>query len=56
MLADLGNDQFYVRTYDALNYIRFDLKRIFAAASLKVVPLDQIAQIETLDATETLLQ
>ena len=56
VLADLGNDQFYVRTYDALNYIRFDLKRIFAAASLKVVPLDQIAQIETLDATETLLQ
>ncbi len=55
VLADLGNDQFYVRTYDALNYIRFDLKRIFAAAAFKVVPLDQVAQIETLDATEALL-
>lgn len=56
VLADLGNDQFYVRTYDALNYIRFDLKRIFAVAAVKIVPLNKLANIETLDATDALLQ
>ncbi|MFC4625931.1 linear amide C-N hydrolase [Daeguia caeni] len=55
-LGDLGKNEFYVRTYDAINFIRFDLNRLFAQSALKIAPLAKISQLETLDATDALLQ
>lgn len=56
VMGDLINNEFYVRTYDSLNFIKFDLKRLFAQPNLKVAPLNKISAIETLDATDVLLK
>ena len=56
VLGDLTNNDFYVRTYDAINFIKFDLNRLFAQGDLKVAPLDKISSIDTLDATDMLLK
>lgn len=56
VLGDLTNNEFYVRTYDTINFIKFDLKRLFAQGELKVAPLDKISSIQTLDATDILLK
>ncbi|WP_439273445.1 linear amide C-N hydrolase [Pseudochrobactrum sp. HB0163] len=55
-LADLTRNQFYIRTYDNINYIRFDLNRLFAQPQLKAAPLEKIAQAEQLDVTDILLK
>lgn len=55
VLSDLSKNEIYVRVYNGINFIKFDLKRLFAQNSLKAVPLEKIAQIETLDATDNLL-
>lgn len=55
VLADLAGQQIYIRTYDAINFIRLDLERLFAAGQMKVAPLAKLATIATLDATDALL-
>ncbi len=56
VLGDLTKNEFYIRTYDGINFIKFDLNRLFAQTQLKAAPLDKISQIETLDATDILLK
>jgi len=56
VLGDLTNNVFYVRTYDAINFIKFDLNRLFAQNELKIAALDKISSIEAIDATDTLLK
>lgn len=56
VLGDLTHNVFYVRTYDAINFIKFDLNRLFSQSELKIAPLDKISSIETLDATDALLK
>lgn len=56
VLSDLNNSVFYVRPYDAINFIKFDLKRLFAQPDLKIASLAEISAIETLDATDVLLK
>ncbi len=55
VLGDLNQNQFYIRTYDSINFIRFDLAKLFAQSEMKVMPLDAIAKAETLDVTDLLL-
>lgn len=55
VLGDLNNNQFYVRTYDSINFIRFDLNKLFAQPALKIMPLPEIAKSQSLDVTELLL-
>lgn len=54
VLGDLTKNELYIRTYDSINFIKFDLNQLFAQAQFKVAPLDKISQIETLDATDVL--
>ncbi|OYR15058.1 linear amide C-N hydrolase, choloylglycine hydrolase family protein [Brucella thiophenivorans] len=56
VLGDLTNNALYVRTYDAINFIKFDLNRLFAQNELKIAALDKISSIEVLDATDILLK
>lgn len=56
VMGDLTNNVFYIRTYDAINFIRFDLNKLFAQTELKIAPLEKISAIETLDATDVLLK
>lgn len=55
VLSDLKGGQFHIRPYDALNYIRLDLARLFASGEVKVAPLARLASIATVDATDALL-
>ena len=55
VLADLAGGQFYIRTYDALNFIRLDLGRLLVAGEIKVAPLAKLSTLPTLDATDALL-
>lgn len=55
VLGDLSKNLFYVRTYDSINFIKFDMNRLFGQPDLKVAPLAKISAIETLDATDALL-
>lgn len=55
VLADLAGGQFYIRTYDAINFIRLDLGRLLAAGEIKVAPLARLSTLPTLDATDALL-
>lgn len=56
VLADLNNGEFYIRTYSGLNYIKFDLKRLFATTELKIAPLGKVSSMDTVDVTDTLLK
>lgn len=56
VMGDLTNNEFYVRTYNSINFIKFDLNRLFAQSELKIAPLDKISALETLDATDALLK
>lgn len=55
-LADLSKNEFYVRTYSGLNFIKFDLDRLFAVAEVKVAPLEKLSNLNIADATDVLLQ
>lgn len=55
VLADLAGGQFYIRTYDAINFIQLDLGRLLAAGEIKVAPLAKLSLIPALDATDALL-
>lgn len=55
VLADLKGKQVHIRTYDALNYVRLDLPRLFAAGEVRVAPLAKLASLATADATDALL-
>lgn len=56
VLADLARRQIYIRTYDALNFVRLDLDRLFAAGKMKVAPLQKVSSVPTLDGTDFLLE
>lgn len=56
VLGDLTNNEFYVRPYDAINFIKFDLKRLFAQDELKLAPLDKLSASGIYDATDILLK
>lgn len=56
VLTDLNKSEFYVRTYSGLNFVKFDLSRLFDVPELKVAPLEKIAQLDVLDATDILLK
>lgn len=55
-LADLNKNEFYVRTYSGLNFIKFDLDRLFAVTDVKIAPLERISELNIPDATDILLQ
>ena len=55
VLSDLKGRQIHIRTYDALNYIRLDLARLFAANEVKVAPLARLSSLAGADATDALL-
>ncbi|MFC5387403.1 linear amide C-N hydrolase [Aquamicrobium segne] len=55
VLADLAGSQIYIRSYDVINFIRLDLRRLLAAGEMKVAPLGQLSGLATLDATDALL-
>ncbi|MBC8716751.1 linear amide C-N hydrolase [Ochrobactrum sp. Marseille-Q0166] len=55
-LADLNKNEFYIRTYAGLNFIKFDLQRLFALKELKVAPLDKISALDVVDATDALVK
>ena len=55
VLGDLSKNLFYVRTYDAINFIKFDMNRLFGQPYIKIAPLAKMSAIETLDATDALL-
>lgn len=56
VLSDLTKNEFYIRPYDSINFIKFDLNRLFSQTEIKIAPLAKISAIETLDATDVLLQ
>ncbi|MCL7999208.1 linear amide C-N hydrolase [Brucella sp. 21LCYQ03] len=56
VLVDLTNKEFHVRTYDSINYIKFDLKQLFAQSELKLAPLDKISAAGVYDVTDILLR
>lgn len=56
VLGDLANNVFYIRTYNAINFIKFDLNRLFAQSELKIASLEKISTLEMLDATDALLR
>ncbi|MEJ5080956.1 MULTISPECIES: linear amide C-N hydrolase [unclassified Ochrobactrum] len=56
VLGDLTNNDFYIRTYDSINFIRFDLKQVFAKNEFKIAPLDKISAAGIFDVTDILLK
>ncbi|MCL7999837.1 linear amide C-N hydrolase [Brucella sp. 21LCYQ03] len=56
VLGDLTNNEYYIRTYDAINFVKLDLKRLFSQPDLKIVPLEKIATLGTVDVTDILLK
>lgn len=56
VLADLNKSEFYIRTYDGLNFIKFDLPRLFAVNELKLAPLDKLSALDNVDVTDALLK
>lgn len=53
-LTDLNRLHMYVRTYENVNYARFDLKELMQSKTVKTVPLASIGA-DTLDASKVLL-
>jgi len=56
VLADLNKNEFYVRTYSGLNFVKFDLERLFSVAAIKVASLETISSMNIPDATDILLK
>lgn len=56
VLGDLTNNEFYIRTYDTLNFVKFDLNRLFSQSVQKIAPLEKIAALGTVDVTDAFLQ
>jgi len=55
-LSDLGKNEFYVRTYSSLNFVKFDLARLFSVGDVKVASLEKISGLNIVDATDIVLQ
>jgi len=55
VLGDLTKNEFYIRTYDALNFTKFDLPKLFSQTAPKVFPLDKLVQLNLNDATDVIL-
>lgn len=56
VLGDLTNNDFYIRTYDSINFIKFDLKQVFANNEFKKAPLGKISAAGIFDVTDILLK
>ncbi|MDR6431861.1 linear amide C-N hydrolase [Brucella pseudogrignonensis] len=56
VLGDLTNNEFYIRTYDSINFIKFDLKQVFAKNEFKIAPLDKISAAGIFDVTDIILK
>ncbi|MFT0893084.1 linear amide C-N hydrolase [Pseudochelatococcus sp. G4_1912] len=54
-LTDLGLNQLFIRSYDNINFIKFDLGRLAGMKDVKLVPLAEVAKLNMLDATDVLL-
>lgn len=55
VLGDLAKNEFHVRAYDALNFTKFDLTRIFSSGGVKVLPLSKLAQLSVNDGTDAMI-
>ena len=56
VLNDLENNQFYIRTIYAMNFSRFDVRKLAAIKDVKVVTWDQLNATDGGDATYLFLQ
>lgn len=56
VLNDLANNQFYIRTIYAMNFSRFDLKKLAPIKEVKVVTWDKLNATDGGDATYLFLQ
>lgn len=56
VLGDLSKNQFYVRTYNGINFTKFDLNGLFSLTELKIMPLSKVSQLEIFDATDILMK
>lgn len=56
VLNDLANNQFYIRTIYAMNFSRFDLKKLAPVKEVKVVMWDKLNATDGGDATNLFLQ
>ncbi|MCL8000321.1 linear amide C-N hydrolase [Brucella sp. 21LCYQ03] len=55
VLGDLNNQEFYIRTHSSINFIKFDLKRIFALSTPKTAPLEKMSTLDINDVTDAFL-
>lgn len=55
VLGDLAGKEIHVRAYDALNFTKFDLSRLFGLTELKVIPLEKISQMNVVDGTDAMI-
>jgi len=56
VLNDLENNQFYIRTIYAMNFSRFDVRKLATIKDVKVVTWDQLNATDGGDATYLFLQ
>lgn len=56
VLNDLANNQFYIRTIYAMNFSRFDLRKLAPVKKVKVVTWDKLNATDGGDATYLFLQ
>ncbi len=56
VLNDLANNQFYIRTIYAMNFSRFDLKKLASVKEVKVVMWDKLNATDGGDSTSLFLQ
>ena len=55
-MNDLAQNQFYIRSINAMNFSRVDIPKLAGVKELKKVSLDKVAQLHGADATELFLK